>query len=228
MPKPNTSSRTRNPRSANTNIKNFKIEWKNANQKLAWITLQKHDLVFLLGPAGTAKTFLATAFAIREIVERRCKKIILTRPIVEAGGESLGYLPGTKEEKVYPYMLPFYDIIDQITDNNQTDKLMIMDRIRVSPLAYLRGCTFSDSICILDEAQNATKEQIKLFLTRFGMNSRMIITADPTQSDLKGKVAIMDVVKRLETVPNIGIIQFSPKDIVRHPLVSAILEKWED
>ena len=149
----------------------------------------------------------------------------MTRPIVEAG-ESLGFLPGTFDEKVNPYMLPLFDAITKLT-GSESQKEAIEKAIEVAPLAYMRGRSFDDSVCIFDEAQNATKQQLKLFLSRFNDNSKVIVTGDPRQSDLMGDVALTYVVSRLESIDGIGTIEFGSDSIVRHPLVSAILERLE-
>lgn len=204
--------------------KAFHLEFLNSAQKMAWAAFEQQDVLFLLGPAGTGKTHLATAFAISEIISKRRQRIILTRPIVEAG-ESLGFLPGTFEEKVNPYMLPLFDCIGKLVGWEGPQREKIDRSLEIAPVAYLRGRTFDHSICIFDEAQNATVTQLKLFLTRFGENSKIIITGDPNQSDLKGPVALVEIVSKLQAVPGIGIIEFSNANIVRHPLVATILEK---
>lgn len=210
----------------------FKLEWKNAGQKLAWIEFQRHDIVFLTGPAGVGKTHLAMAFAVTEVLEKKKKKIVLTRPIVEAG-ESLGFLPGEFENKVHPYILPCLDIVDKMTDGDVGSKELIANSIEVAPIAYMRGRTFENAVCIFDEAQNASEKQLKLFLTRFGEDSKLILTADPTQSDLPGHsrkedVALMHIIEKLQTLPGVGMVEFNRNSIVRHPLVGKILEKLED
>ena len=203
----------------------YHIEFK-PGQSLAWTLFQKHDVLFLIGPAGTGKTFLATAFAISEVLQKSKKRIVLTRPIIEAG-ESLGYLPGTFEEKVNPYMLPLFDCLYELVPNEEQRK-QVESTFEIAPLAYMRGRTFKNSICIFDEAQNATRKQLKLFLTRFSDNSKIIITGDPTQSDIGAASGLMDTIHRLESVAGIGIITFKKESIVRHPLVSAMLDKLED
>ena len=204
----------------------FHIEFNPGPQKLAGALYQKHDVMFLLGPAGSGKTFVATAFAISEILQKSKRRIILTRPIVESG-ESLGYLPGTFEEKVNPYMLPIFDCLHELVPN-QEQREQIEAAIELAPIAFMRGRSFKNSICIFDEAQNATKKQLKLFLSRFSTNSKVIITGDPTQSDIGSASGLMDVVHRLETVAGVAIINFAKEDIVRHPMVAAILERLED
>lgn len=204
--------------------KTFHIEFKNTAQKIAWSSFEQNDILFLLGPAGVGKTFLAMAFAISEILNKKRKKIILTRPIVDAG-EHLGYLPGTFQEKINPYLAPLYDSMDALVGTDTQEREKINSCIEIAPLAYLRGRTFINSVCILDEAQNCTKTQIKLFLTRLGEGSKIIVTGDPTQSDLRDDPYINEAVKQLESVAGIGIMEFSGEQIVRHPLVGKIIEK---
>ena len=203
----------------------FHIDFLNSAQKEAYNCFCDNDVTFLLGPAGVGKSYLATAFAINEILSKRKKRIILTRPIVEAG-ESLGFLPGTFDEKVNPYMLPLFDAITKLT-GSESQKEAIQKAVEIAPLAYMRGRSFDDSVCIFDEAQNSTKMQLKLFLSRFNDNSKIIVTGDPRQSDLPGEVALVNVVSRLENIDGIGVIEFGRDSIVRHPLVSAILERLE-
>lgn len=212
---------------ANKSAGRFHIEFKNGSQKLAWAGFQQQDILFLNGAAGTGKSYLAMAFAINEILQKNKKRIIITRPIVEAG-ESLGFLPGTAEEKVLPYMMPLYDHINKLVGKDNPQREIIDNALEVAPLAYLRGRTFSDAVCVLDEAQNCTSMQLKLFLTRLDYNSKMIITGDASQSDLGGPVALSDVMRRLESVPGIGMVKFDSSAIVRHPLVGKVLEKLED
>jgi phosphate starvation-inducible PhoH-like protein len=206
----------------------FHIEFKNEAQSLAWAAFKQHDVLFLIGSPGTGKSFLACAFAIEQIINKESNRnrIILTRPIVEAG-ESLGFLPGEFEEKVEPYMMPMYDCVDKMVGREGSWRDKIDQSIEVAPIAYMRGRTFDDAICIFDEAQNASLLQLKLFLTRFGENSKIIITGDPSQSDLAGKVALVDVMHKLRDVPGVGVVEFKSNSIVRHPLVGKIIEKLE-
>ena len=206
-----------------TNNLKFHLEFLNPSQTLAWQTFQTNDILFLTGTAGTGKTFLSISFAIQEILKKNKSRIILTRPIVEAG-ESLGYLPGTFFEKVNPYMMPLYDSIYKLVGDHNEQRDIINASIEVAPLAYLRGRTFDDAICIFDEAQNATLMQFKLFLTRMGQNSKIIVTGDPSQSDLKGPVALLEVMKKLESIKGIGIVNFKNDSVVRHPLVAKIVD----
>lgn len=207
-------------------IRSFDLKFKHAVQRLAWTIYQQHDILLMLGPAGTGKTHLAMAFAIEEVLNRTHKKIILTRPVIEAG-ESLGYLPGTLDEKINPYMVPLWDCMEKICGPSGHSRDIINKCYEVAPLAYMRGRTFNDSICILDEAQNCTKQQIKLFLTRMGTNSKMIVTGDPKQSDLGGIPDLIDVVCRLESLNGVGVVYFTEECIVRHPLVGEILKRLE-
>jgi len=229
-----TETRTRQDRTARaattsrkpTGHGQFHLEFKNDTQGLAWAAFKQHDVLFLTGPAGTGKSFLACAFAIEQILNKERKKIVLTRPIVESG-ESLGFLPGEFEEKVHPYMMPMYDCIDKLVGKEGPWRDKINSCLEVAPLAYMRGRTFDDAVCIFDEAQNASMMQLKLFMTRFGENSKLIITGDPTQSDIAGEVALVNVMHRLHSVNGIGMVQFKPQQIVRHPLISKIIEKLE-
>lgn len=210
-----------------TTGKEFKIELLNSAQKLAWAAFQKHDVLFLLGPAGSGKTFLATAFAIKSFMAKEKEKIVLTRPIVEAG-ESLGFLPGDFQEKVNPYMMPMYDCIDKLLGVESPAKEKLMSRTEIAPIAYMRGRTFNNSVCIFDEAQNATKAQLKLFLTRFSGDSKLIITGDPKQSDIGSASGLFEVANKLKDVPGVGVVEFQNNSIVRHPLIASILDKLED
>jgi phosphate starvation-inducible PhoH-like protein len=205
---------------------NFHIEFK-GTQELAWAAFQQHEVLFLIGPAGTGKTHLAVAFAIEQLLSRQKKKIVITRPTVEAG-ESLGFLPGEFENKVYPYMLPIYDCIDRIVGRENAMRERVDANLEVAPIAYMRGRTFHDAVCIFDEAQNATKMQLKLFLTRFGENSKVICTGDPSQSDLgHNHNDLMDVMHRLQGLTGVGVVQFKANSIVRHPLVADIIKQLE-
>jgi phosphate starvation-inducible PhoH-like protein len=206
----------------------FHVEYLNVAQKMAYACFQQHDVVFLVGPGGVGKTHLAMAFAINEVLLKNKKKVVLTRPIIEAG-ESLGFLPGELENKVHPYMLPLEDCLARLVGDAGPQREVIERSIELCPLAYMRGRTFYNSICILDEAQNATEKQLKMFLTRFGDGTKLIITGDPRQSDLNEEtVPLINVVNKLETVPGIGIIRFKEDSIVRHPLVAAIINKLEE
>jgi phosphate starvation-inducible PhoH-like protein len=201
------------------------ITLRNDSQKQAWKLLENSPMTFLLGSAGSGKTFLAMAYAINEVLNKRRSHIVLTRPIVEAG-EKLGFLPGTFGDKVNPYMQPLYDTMDVLLGKFSSKREIINKSIVLAPLCYMRGRTFNDAICIFDEAQNATYTQLKLFLTRFGQNTQVVVTGDPQQSDLPFEhVPLSTVMDKLKGVSGISMHQFGHADVVRHPLVAAILKK---
>lgn len=191
--------------------------------------INRYDMVFGYGPAGTGKTFLAMAAAVRSLVSRKYDRIILTRPAVEAG-EKLGFLPGSMQEKVNPYLRPLYDALHDMMDIEQARRLIDDGRIEVAPLAFMRGRTLNSAFVILDEAQNCTSEQMKMFLTRLGFDSKVVVTADITQIDLprgttSGALEIQRILKR---VPGICFQYLSDADVVRHPLVQAIVRAYDE
>jgi phosphate starvation-inducible PhoH-like protein len=190
--------------------------------------IEDNDVVFGIGPAGTGKTFLAVAMAVKYLREERVEKIVLTRPAVEAG-ESLGYLPGTYEEKISPYLTPLYDALFSLLPAEKVQKLLETRVVEIIPLAYMRGRTLSEAFIILDEAQNTTNIQMKMFLTRIGMRSKVVITGDITQIDLpKNKESGLVVARRiLRNIPGIEFVEFTKEDVVRHPLVKLIIEAYE-
>lgn len=201
------------------------LEWRTETQKKAWSVLNRKLLTFLLGSAGSGKTFLAMAYAINAVLTQKCEKIVLTRPIVEAG-EKLGYLPGSFGDKVNPYMQPLYDTIEATVGHHPAKKEIINKSLILAPLCYMRGRTFNNAICIFDEAQNATYSQLKLFLSRFGQNTQVIITGDPQQSDLFHRdVPLMTVVEKLADLDSVGLTRFGNADVVRNPLVAEILDR---
>jgi phosphate starvation-inducible PhoH-like protein len=224
MPRKNSSKHP--PKNASQQ-REFHVELLNNAQKLAWAAFQKHDVLFLTGPAGSGKSFLAVAFALRMFLSKEKSKIVLTRPIVESG-ESLGYLPGDFMEKVNPYMMPMFDCMDKLVGKEGPVRQKIIDSTEIAPLAFMRGRTFDDAICILDEAQNCSMSQLKLFLTRFGEGSKVVITGDPTQSDLRGPCALAEVLEKLNGIPGVGMVEFKASSIVRHPLIGKILERLEE
>ncbi len=201
--------------------KKFSLDYLNEFQKSVWCKLEKNDIIFLLGSAGTGKSYLAASYALYSLIEKKTHKIVVTRPIVEAG-EKLGFLPGTFEEKVHPYMLPLYDALDDICGEDGGQRSYVDAHLEVAPIAYLRGRTLKSAVCILDEAQNCTYTQLKLFLTRIGSGSKLILTGDPNQSDLGSHIALIDIVTRLKNVSNIGIITIGDEHIVRHPIIAEI------
>ena len=190
--------------------------------------LSKNDILFSLGAAGTGKTYIAIAYAVNLLKNNQVAKIILTRPAVEAG-ESLGFLPGDLKEKVDPYLRPLYDALYDTLGMEQTEDLIAKNVIEIAPLAYMRGRTLENAFIILDEAQNATTEQIKMFLTRLGFHSKMVITGDPSQVDLKDSRSsgLKFAAKVLEHINGISTISFASNDVVRHPLVAKIIEAFE-
>lgn len=204
------------------------IRVKNMGQKKYVEAIAKNDVVFGIGPAGTGKTFLAVVCAIAAFKKGEVSKIVLTRPAVEAG-ESLGFLPGDLKEKVDPYLRPIYDSLYSILGTNTTDHLMERGVIEVAPLAYMRGRTLDDAFVILDEAQNTTDAQMKMFLTRLGFNSKMIVNGDMTQVDLPGRQrsGLIDAQHILKGIEQIKFIQFSANDVVRHPVVAKIINAYE-
>lgn len=208
-----------------SNPKHLKPELLNDEQEQAYEAYKENDILFLLGPAGSGKSHVAVAFAIHDIMRKERNRIILSRPVVEAG-ESLGFLPGDLDEKVYPYMIPLYDCLDKICGRESETRKKVDNCYEVAPLAFLRGRTFSGSVCILDEAQNCTKGQLKLFLTRLGKFSKMIITGDTTQTDLPyGQSGLTEVVEKIKNIKGVGVITFTENAIVRHPLVAQIVNR---
>ncbi len=204
------------------------IRIKNMGQKQYVEAIEKNDVVFGIGPAGTGKTFLAVVCAVAAFKKGEVSKIVLTRPAVEAG-ESLGFLPGDLKEKVDPYLRPIYDSLYSILGTNTTDHLMERGVIEVAPLAYMRGRTLDDAFVILDEAQNTTDAQMKMFLTRLGFNSKMIVNGDMTQVDLPGRQrsGLIDAQHILKNISQIKFIHFSANDVVRHPVVAKIISAYE-
>lgn len=203
------------------------IRAKTLGQRHYLSAIKKKDIVFGIGPAGTGKTYLAVVTAVTALKNGRVKRIVLTRPAVEAG-ESLGFLPGDLQEKVDPYLRPLYDALYDMLGNEQVAKMMERGLIEVAPLAYMRGRTLEDSFVILDEAQNTTPEQMKMFLTRLGFGSKMVITGDVTQVDLpKGKKSGLREAQRiLSPIPDVAFIHFQEGDVVRHSLVQKIIQAY--
>ncbi len=191
--------------------------------------LAKSDIIFALGPAGTGKTYLAVAQAVNQLVGGQVDRIILSRPAVEAG-ERLGFLPGDMKEKVDPYLRPLYDALYDMLPAEQVERRILSTEIEIAPLAFMRGRTLADAFVILDEAQNTTVAQMKMFLTRFGQRSRMVICGDPHQVDLppSQQSGLADAVKRLEGIPGISVLRFDPSEVVRHPLVGKIVTAYGD
>ena len=191
--------------------------------------LTTHDMIFALGPAGTGKTYIAVAQAVSQLIAGSVQRLILSRPAVEAG-ERLGFLPGDMKEKVDPYLRPLYDALYDCLPAEQVERRIASGEIEIAPIAFMRGRTLGDAFVILDEAQNTTPAQMKMFLTRFGQNSRMVICGDPNQTDLPGGVGasgLADATTRLEGVEGISLCRFTAADVVRHPIVGRIVEAYE-
>ncbi|OJH18883.1 phosphate starvation-inducible protein PhoH [Bacillus obstructivus] len=209
------------------NAKGKIIRVKTLGQRQYINDIKKHDLVFGIGPAGTGKTYLAVVMAVAALKSGQVRKIILTRPAVEAG-ESLGFLPGDLKEKVDPYLRPLYDALNDVLGSEHTQRLIERETIEIAPLAYMRGRTLDDAFVILDEAQNTTQAQMKMFLTRLGFSSKMVITGDRTQIDLpKGiQSGLVAAEKILENVSGISFVYLEQSDVVRHPLVARIIDAY--
>lgn len=210
------------------NAKGKSIRVKTLGQQQYLMAMKKHDLVFGIGPAGTGKTYLAVVMAVNALKNGHVKRIILTRPAVEAG-ESLGFLPGDLKEKVDPYLRPLYDALHDILGTEHTQRMIERGTIEIAPLAYMRGRTLDDAFVILDEAQNTTQAQMKMFLTRLGFGSKMVITGDQTQIDLpRGvKSGLISAESILSEVKGISIVHLEQSDVVRHPLVGRIILAYE-
>lgn len=204
------------------------ISPRNANQAKMVSSFATNDLTFALGPAGTGKTYIAIALAVRALKNKECRRLILSRPAVEAG-EKLGFLPGDMKDKIDPYLQPLYDALEDMLPPLKLKEYLDSNTIQIAPLAFMRGRTLNDAVIILDEAQNTTTHQMKMFLTRLGVNSKMIITGDVTQIDLPRSIrsGLLNALKILKGVKGIGVIEYEKKDIVRHPLVQRIVEAYE-
>ncbi len=201
---------------------------KTINQRVYLDAIERHDLVFGIGPAGTGKTYLAVAMGISALVNKKVARIILTRPAVEAG-ERLGFLPGTLQEKVDPYLRPLYDALYDMLEADKVERHLERGVIEVAPIAFMRGRTLNDSFIILDEAQNSTSEQMKMVLTRQGFNSKMVVTGDVTQIDLPAgkKSGLLEAIEVLRNVEGISFVYFDERDVVRHNLVQRIVKAYE-
>lgn len=204
------------------------IKSRSKNQQQLIDAYEKNDMVFAVGPAGTGKTYLSIALAVKALKEKAIKKIILSRPAVEAG-EKLGFLPGDMKDKIDPYLQPLYDALEDMIPAVKLQDMMEKHIIQIAPLAFMRGRTLSDAVVILDEAQNTTSQQIRMFLTRMGMNTKMIITGDLTQIDLprEQRSGLKEALKILDGVEGIGVVKLGQKDIVRHKLVTRIVNAYD-
>ena len=204
------------------------IKSRSENQQQLVDAYEKNDMVFAVGPAGTGKTYLSIALAVKALKDKAIKKIILSRPAVEAG-EKLGFLPGDMKDKIDPYLQPLYDALEDMIPAVKLQDMMEKHIIQIAPLAFMRGRTLSDAVVILDEAQNTTSQQIRMFLTRMGMNTKMIITGDLTQIDLprEQRSGLKEALKILDGVEGIGVVRLGQKDIVRHKLVTRIVNAYD-
>ncbi len=204
------------------------VKSKTPNQKVLVESFDKNDLIFAIGPAGTGKTYIAIALAVKALKEKQVQRIILSRPAVEAG-EKLGFLPGDLKEKLDPYLQALYDALDDILPPKKLGSLMQDRVVQIAPLAYMRGRTLSDAVVILDEAQNTTVNQLKMFLTRMGENSKFIVTGDVTQIDLENnkKSGLVQAKNKLKDIKGIAIVEFGEQDVVRHPLVKKIIKHFD-
>jgi len=201
---------------------------RTTNQQALVKAYQENDLVFAVGPAGSGKTYTSIALAVRALKNKEIRRIVLSRPAVEAG-EKLGFLPGDMKEKIDPYLQPLYDALEDMIPTQKLREMMEQNTIQIAPLAFMRGRTLSDAVVILDEAQNTTSAQLKMFLTRMGMNTKMIVTGDTTQIDLPHNVrsGLIEALHLLKDIKGIGFIELTKKDIVRHKLVTRIVEAYE-
>ncbi len=204
------------------------ITARTVNQKKLVEMFDTHDLLFAIGPAGTGKTYTAIALAVKALKNKEVKKIVLSRPAVEAG-EKLGFLPGDMKDKIDPYLQPLYDALEEMLPHQKLLEYMEKGVIQIAPLAFMRGRTLSNAVVILDEAQNTTIAQLKMFLTRLGLGGKMVVTGDLTQVDLPAdrKSGLRDAVERLARVEGVAVVNFNGKDIVRHPLVTRIINAYD-
>jgi len=220
-----------NKRQALSQIK--RIDWSNLefrtpNQKSFYNIISRNDVTFSVGPAGCGKTFLATHYALKNLAKGKYDKMVITKPLVEVDGERMGYLPGDIDEKTAPYMMSLYYNMEQIIGKQRLDVLKKAGAIQVIPLAYMRGLTLTDSVVVLDEAQNATPAQIKTFVTRIGSGSKYIVCGDLMQSDIRKENGLEDSIKRFTGIRKVGFSQFDLEDVVRHPIVAHLLERYQD
>jgi phosphate starvation-inducible PhoH-like protein len=201
---------------------------KSLNQRTYVDAIERHDMVFGIGPSGTGKTYLAVAMAVDALLSKEVSRIILARPAVEAG-ERLGFLPGTLQEKVNPYLRPLYDALYDVLDPDRVERYLEKGIIEIAPIAFMRGRTLNDAFVILDEAQNTTSEQMKMFLTRLGFNSKAVVTGDITQIDLDGRRSgLVEAIEVVSRVPGICFVYFTERDVVRHTLVQRIIRAYEE
>ena len=220
-----------NKRQALSQIKRIdwnSLDFRTLNQKSFYRTIGRNDVTFCIGPAGCGKTYLATHYALKNLSQGKYENMVITKPLVEVDGEKIGYLPGDIDEKTAPYMMSLYYNMEQIIGKERLEVLKKAGVVKVIPLAYMRGLTLTDSIVVLDEAQNATSPQIKTFLTRIGQGSKFIVNGDLMQSDIRKENGLDDAVKRFTGVKRVGFSQFDLEDVVRHPIVAELLTRYQD
>ena len=220
-----------NKRQALSQIKRIdwsELEFRTPNQKTFYNTISRNDVTFSIGPAGCGKTYLATHYALKNLAKGKYNKLVITKPLVEVDGERMGYLPGDIDEKTAPYMMSLYYNMEQIIGKQRLDVLRSSGVVTVIPLAYMRGLTLTNSIVVLDEAQNATPSQIKTFLTRIGNGSKFIVNGDLMQSDIRRENGLEDSIKRFTGLKRVGFSRFVLEDVVRHPIVAELLERYKD
>ena len=220
-----------NKRQALSQIKRIdwsSLDFRTKNQKSFYRTIGRNDVTFCVGPAGCGKTYLATHYALKNLAQGKYENMVITKPLVEVDGEKMGYLPGDIDEKTAPYMMSLYYNMEQIIGKQRLDVLRSSGVVTVIPLAYMRGLTLTNSIVVLDEAQNATPSQIKTFLTRIGNGSKFIVNGDLMQSDIRRENGLEDSIKRFTGLKKVGFSRFTLEDVVRHPIVAELLERYKD
>ena len=200
---------------------------KTENQKDLFKSIKNNIITIATGPPGSGKTLISVVSALDSFFKCQHGKIIFSRPCIEAEGENLGFLPGDLNEKISPYMIPIFDFLSDYMDKIQIEKMILDGKIMTLPLAFMRGITLRNSFVLLDECQNTTPKQMKMFLTRIGENCKIVMTGDPNQSDIRGANGLTDIVTRLDNIPNIGIVRFGQEDVVRHEIIKIIEKKYE-
>jgi len=209
-------------------VKNkINLSAKTLNQKELFKSIKNNIITIVYGPPGTGKTMISVASALNSFFKCHYGKIIFTRPCIEAEGENLGFLPGDLNEKISPYMIPIFDFLSEYMEKSQIERMVVDGKIITMPLAFLRGVTFKNSFVLLDEAQNTTPKQMRMFLTRIGEDCKIVMTGDPNQSDIRATNGLVDVITRLDGIPDIGIVKFDQEDVVRHEIVKIIEKRYD-